>query len=119
MSLDLTDDMDIFDYLQQGVYCVREPGDVFQPYPDVECLRRMVRKQFTPVNELRAQQDSTTWHIKKADLDECGLVPNIHDRIREVDCDTVWWIESVSLETLGTRYKCEAQRVKGSSGIMD
>lgn len=111
MSIDVTNDMDIFDYLQDGVFYSRNFDDTFTPHPDIECLRRVINKHPTSAGVGVVQQDSTIWHIKKSDMDTAVLVPRFQDRILDTSGD-YWWIEKYTLETLGSRYRCETTRVK-------
>jgi hypothetical protein len=111
MALNLANDMNVFDFLQSGIYQSRSAGDTFTPYPNIECLRRVTTHKTQAVSNASVQQDSTTWHVKKADLDAAGISPQFRDRITDTD-DVQWFVESFSTETLDTRYKLQCQRAK-------
>lgn len=110
MALNLDDDMDIFDYLQQGIYLVREPDESFTEYPCVTCLRRVVRKTGQAVSVSQVQQDQTTWHAKVDDF-PCDVVPKFRDRIQD-ELGDQWFVQRIEIETLGTRYRFLCNKVK-------
>ena len=111
LEFDIVDVMEVFDFTISGFYKVRNSDESFTDYPYILCLRRAITKRPLATSNASVQQDTTTFHVKKTDLEAAGISPHFRDRILDEE-DVEWWVERFSLETLSTRYKLSCQRVK-------
>ena len=114
LEFDIVDDMEIFDFLQSGIYRSWGTGDTFTDYPFILCLRRSISHKLTPVSNANVQQDKATWHVKFTDIQAAGITVKLRDRILDENGEE-WWVESFTTETLNTRYKLECSRVKNTA----
>lgn len=108
--LDVTGDFLGFDNLVTVTVSDRDPdsGSQIAAYGGVRALRVSTSHDVSNLSEDgEVLTVETTWHLYAADLG--GYQPKRRDRIA-VGAE-VWSIDSVSVETLASRFVCKAHRV--------
>lgn len=99
----ISNDLEIFDNLEAITYTsVRAAGDVIVSV-DGALRRAISANELASYQGLHAQQDITTFHIKKSDLTSVEPVKQ-GDQIIDVDGVT-WMVSSFQEQSIRTRYR--------------
>lgn len=109
MPLDVSNDFRVFDRTEEVTFVRVTPDGGETSYTKVKGLRRAIHGAAVTMGQAQVIPDKATWHLDIATLE---VIPRRSDKIVSEGSGT-WVVQNDNTETLGTRYRCECQKLEG------